>query len=102
MENYNQLHREINVLIADEYPAFCRGLEEIIKRIPGVKRVDIATTGNEALELLSLYSYDLAMLDVKMPNISVIKAAYYTRRKSPDRNHPPLFQMLDPLLPPNA
>jgi len=56
-----------NVLIVDDDPGICKGLEEQIRR--NFLSTYIAYTGKDALEILSKKRIDIVLLDVHMPDI---------------------------------
>ncbi|MEN6440439.1 MAG: response regulator [Syntrophobacter sp.] len=69
------------VLIVDDEPDF---LETIVKRL--LKRQVDATgagSGEEALEVLKTQSFDVVILDVRMPGMDGIETLKEIKRKSP-------------------
>ncbi|MFC1821724.1 response regulator [Thermodesulfobacteriota bacterium] len=61
----------MKVLLVDDEKKFVSSLAERL-RIRGIE-ADWVTTGEEALSKANMCRYDLAVLDVKMPNISGIE-----------------------------
>lgn len=63
------MRSEIRVVIADDHPVFRQGLRQIIEMEQGLKVVGEARDGNEALKLIQELSPEVAVLDIKMPNM---------------------------------
>jgi DNA-binding NtrC family response regulator len=61
---------DINLLVVDDEPFFLEGLQKALKR-RGMS-VETAQNGTEALALLESRSFDVALLDIKMPGIGGI------------------------------
>jgi two-component system, NarL family, nitrate/nitrite response regulator NarL len=59
----------IRLLIADDHPLFREGLIEAIQERPELDLVDNATDGREALEAIKRLEPDVALLDVRMPEL---------------------------------
>ena len=56
-----------NVIIADDHPAFRRGIAEIVAGVPEVGQIFEAGNGVEVLKLAQLHQPELAILDLAMP-----------------------------------
>ena len=67
----------IRVLLADDEPMFLATIRLLVDADPGVEVVAEATTGREACELAALHRPDVAVVDVRMPDLDGIAA---TRR----------------------
>ena len=65
------------VLVADDHPAFRRGLELMLADIAGVELVGEAETGLRAVELAAELAPDVVLMDLRMPDLDGIEA---TRR----------------------
>ena len=72
-----------NCFVADDHPAV---LEAVCLYLEGngVTIVGRAETGTDALELISELKPQVALLDVRMPELGGIEIARQTARKSPD------------------
>jgi DNA-binding NarL/FixJ family response regulator len=62
------------VLVADDHPAFRRGLTSMLDSAPDIEVVGEAGDGDEALELASQTGPDVVLMDVKMPGRNGIEA----------------------------
>ena len=67
----------IRLLVADDHPAFRRGLELMLTGIGGIEIVGEAETGERAVELAASLSPDVILMDLRMPDLDGIEA---TRR----------------------
>lgn len=67
----------IRVLVADDHPAFRRGLELMLSGVDGIDVVASAPTGARAVELAAELAPDVVLMDVRMPDLDGIEA---TRR----------------------
>ena len=72
----------MRVLLVDDETEFVSTLAERLA-IRGID-VDWVTSGAAALEKAETHSYDLAILDVKMPKISGIQLKTYLHERWPD------------------
>jgi two-component system, NarL family, nitrate/nitrite response regulator NarL len=59
----------IKVLVADDHPIYREGLVEMIKHRPELELTGQAETGREALEEIRRLRPDVAVLDMKMPDL---------------------------------
>jgi two-component system NarL family response regulator len=64
----------IRVLIADDHVTVREGLAAIIGRQPDMTIVAEAATGKEAVELWRLHGPDVALIDLRMPDLDGIAA----------------------------
>ena len=60
----------MKILIADDHAIVREGVKLIVKTIPEVKQIDEVADGKEALAKLIKNNYDLAILDISMPEIT--------------------------------
>jgi len=60
----------MKILIADDHAIVREGVKLIVKTLPEVRLIDEASDGKEALSKLMKNHYDLAILDISMPEIS--------------------------------
>ena len=59
----------IKVLLVEDDPMVLKFHEHYLNQVKGFELVDKARTGEEALELLAVKSYDLVLLDIFMPGM---------------------------------
>jgi DNA-binding LytR/AlgR family response regulator len=59
----------IRVLVCDDEPLAVRRLSSMLSRLPEVEIAATASNGREALDLLPHLDFDLALLDIEMPEI---------------------------------
>ena len=60
----------MKILIADDHSIVREGVKQIVKTLPEVKQIDEASDGKEALSKLTKTKYDLAILDISMPEMT--------------------------------
>jgi DNA-binding NarL/FixJ family response regulator len=60
----------MKILIADDHAIVREGVKLIVKTLPEVKQIDEASDGREALTKMMKNQYDLAILDISMPEIT--------------------------------
>jgi len=65
----------MRVLIADDEPLARRALTQLLVRHPDVVIAAECSDGAEAREMLALRSFDVALLDIRMPELSGLDAA---------------------------
>ena len=71
----------INILMVDDHSIVREGLKRIIDDTPRINIIAEASTGEEALELIYKYTYDLVLLDISMPGISGIQTLKEIKKK---------------------
>lgn len=71
-----------NILLVDDEPRFINSLEDILSHYD--YNCTKAFTGSEAFELLKTESFDLALLDVELPDVSGCTIADHIRTNCPD------------------
>ncbi|PXA98107.1 regulator [Nostoc sp. 3335mG] len=79
----------VKFLIVDDLPENTRALEALLRQ-DGLQ-LDIAGSGTEALELLLLNDYALALLDVQMPDMNGFELAELMRGTERTRHVPIIF-----------
>jgi two-component system invasion response regulator UvrY len=65
----------VSVLIVDDQPAFRSAACEVIRSTPGFWLIGEASSGQEAIELVTQHAPDLVLLDVRMPNLDGVATA---------------------------
>lgn len=74
------------VLICDDSQPVRDGLRAYVASIPGVSRVEIATSGEEALGQYRASRPELVLMDINMPGIGGVEATRQLVRSHPDAN----------------
>ena len=74
--------KDFTILIAEDEQISYQYLEILLK--DKVKRIDRATNGKEAVELALKNSYNLILMDLKMPVMSGLEAAKILKQQFPD------------------
>jgi CheY-like chemotaxis protein len=69
-----------SVLVVEDHALIALDLETMLLDL-GVDRVTIATTVNQALELVAAQNFDIAFLDVRLGDNTSIQVAYVLRDK---------------------
>jgi DNA-binding NarL/FixJ family response regulator len=64
----------LRVLVADDHPFFRDGLRSLLTSSPDTELVGEASTGEEAISLVSELQPDVVLMDIQMPRISGIEA----------------------------
>ena len=71
------------VLVADDHPAFRRGVELMLESVEGVDVVGTAETGARALDLADTLAPDVVLMDLRMPDLDGIEATRRLTREGP-------------------
>lgn len=73
----------IRLLVADDHPAFRRGLELMLRDVGDIEIVAEARTGQHAVELARTHAPDVILMDLRMPGLDGIEATRRVTRDSP-------------------
>jgi len=71
------------LLVADDHPAFRRGLELMVAGVDDVEIVGEARTGLEAVEFAASLAPDVILMDLRMPDLDGIEATRRIARHRP-------------------
>ena len=71
------------VLVADDHPAFRRGLALMLADVDDVELVGEAETGARAVELAAELGPDVVLMDLRMPDLDGIEATRRIGRQDP-------------------
>ena len=71
------------VLVADDHPAFRRGLELMLADVDDIEIVGEAETGARAVELAAELAPDVVLMDLRMPDLDGIEATRRITRQDP-------------------
>lgn len=67
--NPPEKNRQIRILIADDHPVVREGLTALLNRQPEITVVAEASHGREAVELFRAHRPDIALIDLRMPEL---------------------------------
>ena len=73
----------IKVFLADDHTLFVEGMAELINAQPDMHVVGIAQTGREAWQKVRVLKPDVALIDLKMPEMNGIEAIKRIREEVP-------------------
>ena len=71
------------LLVADDHPAFRRGLELMLSDVDDVEVVGEAETGTQAVALAEQLLPDVVLMDLRMPDLDGIEATRRLTRRPP-------------------
>src|SRR4051794_15821012 len=74
----------IRVVVVDDSPVFRRLLVEQVEATPGHELAGTAASAEEALDVVGATRPDMVLMDVRMPGIGGIEAAFRIRDAFPD------------------
>lgn len=74
----------IRMLIADDHPVVRQGLAAMISREPDMAVVGEASNGREAVELFRQHRPDVALMDLRMPDMDGVEAVVAIRKEFPN------------------
>jgi DNA-binding NarL/FixJ family response regulator len=74
----------IRVMIVDDHPVVCVGLSGIINTQPDMTVVAQAASGKEAVVMARKHSPDVILMDLRMPEMSGVKAIEAIRAERPE------------------
>jgi DNA-binding NarL/FixJ family response regulator len=74
----------IKVLIADDHELIRRGLKQLLDDTDDLRVTGEASTGMEAINLIGENTYDVALLDISMPDRHGIDVLKQIRERHPD------------------
>ena len=76
--------RTLSVVIAEDNPGFRQNLASLVSVQKGYRIAGEAQDGAEAIALVNETHPDLVLLDISMPNIGGLAAAFEIRHESPE------------------
>lgn len=74
----------VKILIVDDHPMIRLGIRSILNNVEHLNVADEANNGKEALEKLANDSFDLVIMDIKMPEMNGIEATEEIVKHYPD------------------
>jgi two-component system invasion response regulator UvrY len=66
---------DVSVLVVDDVPVFRNAASAVIRSTPGFRLAGEASSGEEAIELVTQHAPDFVLLDVNMPKLDGIATA---------------------------
>lgn len=85
-EHKNRLMKgkDIRILLVDDHDLVLQGLKRIVEcSLPEIKNVCTASSGQEALQLISSQRFNLFVLDIELPDLSGLDIISRIREKDP-------------------
>jgi DNA-binding NarL/FixJ family response regulator len=76
-----QTETTIRVLLADDHGIVRAGIKQFLEQSPDIRVIAEASDGKEACALLESVCPDVAVLDIKMPQMSGIEVTRWVRQK---------------------
>jgi DNA-binding NarL/FixJ family response regulator len=77
-----EAEKRIRILIADDHTVVVQGIKSILEDYPEFEVIGTASDGVEAVEKVETLKPDILILDVSMPNLDGVEAAYQIREKN--------------------
>jgi DNA-binding NarL/FixJ family response regulator len=74
----------IRVILADDHTLVRAGIRALLEKIPNVEVLAEAGDGNQALELIKTLRPDVALLDIRMPNLDGLQVLKESTAKFPE------------------
>lgn len=75
---------EIQVLLADDHAVVRQGIRRFLEEAPDISVVAEAEDGAEAIRLTEEHRPDIAVLDIRMPEVTGVEAARRIKKQFPD------------------
>jgi YesN/AraC family two-component response regulator len=76
--------KSIRVLIADDQPRARQSLRALLTTLPLTLEIREAVNGSEAIDAIETFKPDLVILDVRMPVMDGLEAAYVIKQQWPE------------------
>jgi two-component system, NarL family, response regulator NreC len=76
--------RKIRILLADDHQLMRSGVRLMLEREPDLTVVGQAADGREAVSLAKSLKPEVVVMDIGMPNLNGIEAAYQMTQENPD------------------
>lgn len=74
----------VSIILVDDHPMILAGLKAMIDSIEGFEVMDTSTDGASAVELILEKKPDVALLDVRLPNLNGLEALRRLKESLPD------------------
>lgn len=76
--------RPITVLLADDHAMVRQGIRDFLEEDPEIRVIAQASNGREALQLIRAHAPDVAVLDIRMPEMSGIELTRQLKTDHPE------------------
>jgi two-component system, NarL family, response regulator LiaR len=76
--------RPVRLLIADDRAVRSEWLRSVLQREPGIRGLDEARNGREAVGLCRSLEPNLVLMDVRMPEMDGLEATHATKHECPE------------------
>jgi two-component system response regulator LytT len=74
------MNAELDILVVDDERPALEDLDRLLRSLQAVRGVKTASSGNEALRMLSERSFDAVLVDVRMPGLDGVELARVLKR----------------------
>lgn len=74
----------INIILADDHELVRDGIKSLLSSESGIKVIDEASNGKEALECIEKQQPDVLIIDIRMPELNGIEAVKIVNQKYPN------------------
>ena len=71
------------IILADDHPIVRQGIKNLLSENPYLEVIGEAADGHEVMELLNKSQPNLILLDIEMPRLGGLKAAYEIKKRYP-------------------
>ncbi len=85
--DFNHREKELHglrALVVDDHPASVEGLELMMNELGYFRVIRKAYDGNEAMQMLKRYKFDMVFLDISLPNKDGIELLKYVKNDNPN------------------
>lgn len=73
----------MHVLIVDDQPYVRITTKLLLRQIPGVRQINEAHDGRDAIDFMQQHQPDLILMDIRMPGINGIEATRQIKKNNP-------------------
>lgn len=77
-------NRKAQILLVDDHTLILQGIKHVIAQMSEIDTVCTASSGAEAMRLISIYPFDLYLLDIELPDINGFELIAKIQQKHPN------------------